>query len=65
MITVAFGYFVSVNCFNMGAIINYRVAIPVCLPVHLLTIHTVYIDYNSLKTVGPTDLGDGRIMRHL
>ena len=51
-------------CFNIGAIINYRVAICVCLPVHLLAIHIVYIGYNSFKNVG-TVSANGCIMRCL
>ena len=62
---VAFGYFVSVNCFNIGAVINYRVVIPVCLPVHLLAMHIVYIGYNSFKNVGPPVLANGHITRPL
>ena len=49
----------------IGAIINYRVAIPVCPPVHLLAIHIVYIGYNSFKNVGPIVVVNGRIMRRL
>ena len=54
-----------VDCFNIGALINYRVAIPVCLPVHPLAIHIVYIGFNSFKNVGPTFLANGRIMCRL
>ena len=49
--------------FNIGAITNYSVAIfPVCLPVHLLTIHMVItIAYKCWPIV----LGNGLIMRRL
>ena len=49
--------------FNRGAIINYRVAIPVCMPVQFLAIHIVYIGYNSFQNVGLTVLANGRIMK--
>ena len=39
------------SSFNTGAIINYRVAVHVCLPVHLLAVHMMYISYNSFKNV--------------
>ena len=54
-----------VDCFNIAAIINYRVAILVCLPVHLLPIHIVYIGYYSFKNVGPTVFANGHIMHRL
>ena len=54
------------NSFTIGAmIINYRIVISVCLLVHLLAVHTVYIGYNCFKNVGPTVLANGRIMRRL
>ena len=53
---------IVLSIYQKGAIINYRVAIPVCLPVHLLAIHIVYIGFNSFKNVGPTVLANGRIM---
>ena len=55
----------NVNSFNIGAIINHRVAFPVCLPVHLLAIHIVYIGYICFENVGPTVLADGCIMHCL